>query len=590
MHQDSEPCGRAASWLNRWFTNAVGLLRRAGRAKVDHGPSLPRVEALDERVMLSVTAKFTQADGQLQVIGDAQDNAIVVSRDVGGTILVDGGAVPIAGGPATVANTSVIVILGQGGDDNLSLDETNGKLPGASLFGGDGNDVLIGGSSDDFADGGAGNDTILLGAGDDTFIWNTGDGSDVIEGGDGIDTVEVNGSDQAEKFAGDGVLDDLSGGLRVVFQGLGPTPFNLDIGGAENVILNANGGDDSFLAGTALARATSFTFNGGAGNDTLRLNGSSSDTPGITALGDTVELSAQAATIDRAPLAVNQVEAFAFPGGGPGGGANNALNVVGGTWHVDADTPAGTTPTVSVTVGAGAVVTFDKGQHLAGLTINGGVVKSAAAAGDSLSAGTLVIDGGGKLDLGDSDLLTTTSADTIRGYLASARTANNDWSGPGITSSVVAANPAKFSIGYAHAGDASNPFDALPAGTTLVRPTLAGDANLDGTVDFFDIAQILATRFNAGGTTASYTDGDLDFDGKVDFFDLTVVLSENFRTGETFAAAEAAAAGVATPTDASRGNDREPSPFAADAHANSLSRFSRNRRSGSWRARAIARP
>jgi hypothetical protein len=46
-------------------------------------------------------------------------------------------------------------------------------------------------------------------------------------------------------------------------------------------------------------------------------------------------------------------------------------------------------------------------------------------------------------------------------------------------------------------------------GQVLVRPTLAGDANLDGTVDFFDIAQLLGYSYNTGAA-ASYTDGDLD--------------------------------------------------------------------------------
>ena len=68
----------------------------------------------------------------------------------------------------------MIMINGGGGNDILSLDETNGALPAASLFGGDGNDVLTGGSGDDFVDGGPGNDIAFLGAGDDTFQWNPG--------------------------------------------------------------------------------------------------------------------------------------------------------------------------------------------------------------------------------------------------------------------------------------------------------------------------------------------------------------------------------------------------------------------------------
>ena len=91
-------------------------------------------------------------------------------------------------------------ITGGGGNDTLALDETNGPLPAASIFGGAGNDTLTGGSAADFVAGESGTDTAFLGAGDDTFLWNPGDGSDVVEGQGGRDTLVFNGSDAAEKF------------------------------------------------------------------------------------------------------------------------------------------------------------------------------------------------------------------------------------------------------------------------------------------------------------------------------------------------------------------------------------------------------
>jgi Ca2+-binding RTX toxin-like protein len=97
--------------------------------------------------------------GLLSEVGDSVDNAIVTSRDAAGQLFVNGGAVPIAGGQGTVANTSLIQVFGQGGNDTISLDESNGALPAAQLFGGAGNDTLTGGSGDDQLFGGAGNDT-----------------------------------------------------------------------------------------------------------------------------------------------------------------------------------------------------------------------------------------------------------------------------------------------------------------------------------------------------------------------------------------------------------------------------------------------
>src|SRR5437016_4630453 len=83
----------------------------------------------------------------------------------------------VDGGTPTVGNTSVIQVFGQDGNDTIALDETNGVLPAAELFGGAGNDTLIGGSGNDQLFGGAGND-VILGKG----------GNDLLFGGAGNDT------------------------------------------------------------------------------------------------------------------------------------------------------------------------------------------------------------------------------------------------------------------------------------------------------------------------------------------------------------------------------------------------------------------
>src|SRR4249920_3187676 len=151
---------------------------------------------------MAVTASFDPTSGVLSVFGDALDNTITVSRDAAGTILINGGAVVIQGGTATVANTSLIQGFGLGGNDTITLNESNGALPRANLFGGDGNDTLLGKGGFDFLFGGGDNDTLTGGdaddqvfgeSGDDRMIWNPGDDTDLNEGGAGIDTVEVNG-------------------------------------------------------------------------------------------------------------------------------------------------------------------------------------------------------------------------------------------------------------------------------------------------------------------------------------------------------------------------------------------------------------
>jgi Ca2+-binding RTX toxin-like protein len=239
---------------------------------------------------MATTASFLSSAGVLSVLGDSLDNTITVRRDAAGNILVNGGAVPVAGGRPTVANTGLIQVFGQAGNDTISLDETNGALPGAQLFGGNGNDTLTGGSGNDLLFGGAGNDTLIGkggndqlfggdgndtliggsgddqmfgGAGNDRMIWNPGEGTDLMEGGDGIDTAEVNGGNGAENFT------LTANGSRVRFDRISPAPFSLDIGTTENFVLNMNGGDDVFTAGTGLAGLINITVDGGAGNDTI---------------------------------------------------------------------------------------------------------------------------------------------------------------------------------------------------------------------------------------------------------------------------------------------------------------------------------
>jgi Ca2+-binding RTX toxin-like protein len=218
---------------------------------------------------MAITSSFLKANGLLTTLGDALDNTITTSRDAAGTILVNGGAVPVLGGTPTVANTSLIQVFGQGGNDVIALDEANGALPSANLFGGTGNDTLIGGSANDLLFGQAGNDTLLgkggndflfggdgndvltggdgddqvFGeAGNDRMIWNPGDDSDLFEGGSGIDTAEVNGGNGSEVFT------VTANGDRVRFDRVSPAPFSIDIGTTENLVVNMNGGDDTFSA------------------------------------------------------------------------------------------------------------------------------------------------------------------------------------------------------------------------------------------------------------------------------------------------------------------------------------------------------
>jgi Ca2+-binding RTX toxin-like protein len=270
-----------AGHTNNWRRTALRLLTGVALAAAVFG-------ATSKPASAATTATFS--NGTLTVFGDSATNNIAISRDAAGRILINGGAVAVVGGTPTVANTALIRVFGLGDNDVISLNEVNGALPRGNLFGGAGNDVLTGGSGADQLFGQAGNDTLLgkggtdllfgggendtltggdaddqaFGqSGDDRMIWNPGADTDLNEGGGGTDTVEVNGGNGAEQFA------TTANGARVRFDRVNPAPFAIDIGTSENLVLNANGGDDSFSATGNLATLIKITVDGGAGNDTL---------------------------------------------------------------------------------------------------------------------------------------------------------------------------------------------------------------------------------------------------------------------------------------------------------------------------------
>ena len=255
--------------------------------------------------------------GILTEFGDNLDNTIETSRNAAGDILVNGGAVPVQGGTPTVANTNLIQVFGQGGNDTITLDQTNGALPRANLFGGAGNDTITGGSGADmlfgqgdndillgeggfdFLFGGAGNDTLtggddddtaFMGAGDDTFVWNPGDDDDIVEGQDGFDTLLFNGAVIGEN------IDIVANGGRVLFtRDIANVTMDLNdvesidfraLFGADNIVVGDLSGTDVTevnvdLGGGDLA-ADTVTVNATNGDDVILVSG---DASGITIFG-----------------------------------------------------------------------------------------------------------------------------------------------------------------------------------------------------------------------------------------------------------------------------------------------------------------
>jgi len=169
----------------------------------------------------------------------------------------------------------------------------------------------------------------------------------------------------------------------------------------------------------------------------------------------------------------------------------------------------------------------------------GSVAVGTTAGGDAVLRvnGALSQAGGGKVDLANNRLVVDylpgdgTPIASIRAALVSGY-AGGAWNGPGIGSAGISATRA---LGYAEASEALGADGGMFGGegvdgsAVLVRYTLAGDANLDGVVDFNDLVK-LAQNYNTSPAGAStWYRGDFNYDGSVDFNDL-VKLAQNYNT------------------------------------------------------------
>jgi hypothetical protein len=325
---------------------------------------------------MAITSNFNPTTGVLTTTGDSHANTITTSRDAAGQIFVNGGAVSINGGPATVANTTEIQVSGGAGNDTISVDETNGRLPAAQLSGGAGNDTITGGSGadrllgdagNDVLIGGRGNDELFGGAGNDLFIWNPGDGSDVVEGGTGKDTLQFNGSNANES------MDISANGGRVrLTRDVGNV--TMDINGVENINVAALGGTDTItvhdLHGTGVGKVNIDLGALGGGSD------GQADTVNIDAKpGDTIKITERNGVITVSGLGSDVTISNFDP--------NNDRIVINGLGSTDVVKTSGLGSDMQLTATGGASVQSTTGAH-------GNDIGGASTAGDGSHAASLL--------------------------------------------------------------------------------------------------------------------------------------------------------------------------------------------------------
>jgi hypothetical protein len=341
---------------------------------------------------------------------------------------------------------------------------------------------------------------------------------------------------------------NIAAGRRLSVNGAGTIEA-----GASASDLSANAGTIDVLRGTLLIH-NAFVNQSGAsvtavGTDSINFQSGLQNSGAVNltdaSVAGTVSNAAAGKIFvaDNATFANKVTNNGLIAGGGSlafnGGLANNGTITVtcGQTVTPAAPAPSlivagGLDGTGTLTVGAGAAADTAYVSQQSLRVSDGGIVRMRNSTGaPSVSVvKSLQLDRGGSVDIGNNALVIDYPAGASP--LTSVRSAIVAGS---LTSSAL--TPSK-AIGYAEAGDVllfsngatSDTFlgSTVDRTSVLVRYTLAGDANLDGSVDFLDLSR-LAQNYNAAGGTRTWSSGDFNNDGIVDFNDLAK-LAQNYNT------------------------------------------------------------
>jgi autotransporter-associated beta strand protein len=182
----------------------------------------------------------------------------------------------------------------------------------------------------------------------------------------------------------------------------------------------------------------------------------------------------------------------------------------------------------------GGTLVLDRANGHAGITtVSAGTLLVTAA--DALADSPTVIEAGGVLAVGDGQAVSLPSLDLAGGQLdlgigrvtvaaglseADVREAilaglgDGSWTGPGVVSSAAASAAAgSRTVGYVVNAD----------GSVTLAFAAAGDANLDGQVDIFDLLVIDSKGGYGTVQAASWAAGDMNHDGAVNVFDLLAI-------------------------------------------------------------------
>jgi fibronectin-binding autotransporter adhesin len=317
-----------------------------------------------------------------------------------------------------------------------------------------------------------------------------------------INTAAINGTGGFTNPVGFGTFSLAVAGndLNLVFSpGTGPTEIVINVASGSQT--QAQAGYPTIAAATSLTKTGAGTLTFDAANT---YSGPTTIAAGTLQVTNAAALAATNVTVDTgATLAVAPGTTLKAPTVIVDGGTLSASSVA-----VNASTGIASLAINAGTIAAAPVVSIGAG----------GQFSLAQDARVTVGIGGLSVDqsiGGGRLDLGAGQVSIAAggiSAADLRADIIAGRN-GGAWNGAtGIMSSTAASTTGR-AVGYVVNGD----------GTARVSFAAAGDVDLSGQVNVFDLVSINSSGKYGTGSASVWNQGDFNYDGVTNVFDLVAV-------------------------------------------------------------------
>ncbi|MEP1442921.1 MAG: hypothetical protein ABJK39_07915 [Hyphomicrobiales bacterium] len=375
----------------------------------------------------SVIARFNDATGQ--ILGDAGNDTITLDDTdvaVSGAATVSGGdgADSISFDDAALAlnQGATAQVLGDAGNDSITISSSLiGGAGQATVDSGDDDDVItltpvVFGSRTTLGEQAGSEGVILGGDGDDSVSLGNaaigGDGAGRVDGGDGADSIAIDNGEVGSYVGSSGQILGGDGGDTISIS-------DTNVGDEGNATVDGGEGDDAI----ALENGSSIGFEatasgqvlGGAGSDTIAITGSSVGEEGSATVSGGA---------DGDSITIDGMSAVGFMAGGSG--------------QVLGDGGDDTIAVVASAIGYNGSGTVDGGEGADNISFDAAVVGLNAGSSGQVLGGAgndtisfndtdIGVDGAATIDTGaGDDSITLTGATEIGGNASITTGAGND--------------------------------------------------------------------------------------------------------------------------------------------------------------------